>query len=469
MNSDSATRREIDRIKIFHDEGLKQADALQRRAEEDPLTREEMLDGLDKIILATDKSLEFPAQLRLEEADDEYGENDEFTKENALEVLERLKEQGEARPTTYYSLAMHYFDTNPNKALTTLEEAIRDGKENATILYTMFRLRDDRSVVEKLVAITEDESNEDWTAFQALLGIYRTLELEEDPTQPLLKSLVEKMIRKGVFLRELTTYIVTMSRISTFGHGDVGTLAVKESEEGFERENQIRRLSQGIVRVPQAIARLTDGQKQYYVMEFANGTTLTELIKAKEMREEGYDTALRELAKANVQTTREGFQNYDYRTKARKHATAFDTRIVEHIEVVTNTIEKGRRCVSRDPHTDNLMILEDETVMFLDTADKGLATYAAEAAHLIGFIPYYKTMDEKVEAAERYAEYVTEEGGEVEESFEHEFLAATIARSMDKATYYRKLGRTKDHQNAIREGKDALDYLIMNIPLSEEE
>ncbi|MBT3304027.1 hypothetical protein HN592_01640 [Candidatus Woesearchaeota archaeon] len=463
---DSETAREISRMRQHNKEGLQKVTELQEQIERGSATREEIIHDLDHLILLGDRGMEFPAQLRLTMYDDD---DEGFSKEMALEVLERLKEQGEARPETYQALALHYFETDPRKAERTLDEAINQGKINAALLYTNYFLREDRSMIKRLVAMTEDETNEDWMAFQALLGIYRTLELGNDITQPLLQSMVEKMIRKGVFLRQFTTYRIAMSKISTVGQGEVGTLAVKESEEGFERELQVRRISEGIVRVPQEIILLTTGNRQYYVMEFAEGEVLTELIKANALSEDTYDNALRELAKANVHTPRESFTPYDYLTKARKHAAEFDARLVEHTDTLANTIEQGRRCVSRDPHTDNLMALEEGGIMFLDTADKGLATYAAEAAHILGFVPFYKTMEEKVEAAERYADYVITEGGEIEESFLHEFLAATVERAMDKAAYYQRQGRTRDVQAAIRSGIDALNYLIMEIPLPEEE
>ena len=467
MNTNSETEKEIDQMQQHTQEGLQRATELQRRIANDSATREEIEQGLDHLILLGDKGMEFPAQIRLEMEDDEDEEG--FSKETALEVLERLKDQEEARPTTYQVLAMHYFETNPRKAEETLKKALTVGKEDATILYTLYYLREDPTMIERLVAMTKDENNEDWMAFQALLGIYRMLELERDMTQPLLQAMVEKMIRKGVFIRQLAPYRVAMSRISTIGRGEVGTLAVKESKEGFERELQVRRLSEGIVRVPQEIILLTTGSLYYYVMEFADGATLTELIKAKELRDDEYDKALRALARANVHTPRESFTNYDYRVKARKHAEGFDARTVEHLDAVVNAIEKGRRCVSRDPHTDNLMVLENkEEIMFLDTADKGLTTYATEAAHLTGFVPFYDTMEERVEAAERYADYVLDEGGEIETSFIHEFLAATIERTMDKATYYKMLGRTEDVQTVIRVGVEAIDYIITEVPLDKE-
>lgn len=408
-------------------------------------------------------------------------------------------------------------------------------KSRSTIFYLLYYYTYDTEYLYELKDIAEKD-NLDYRSNIYLSKIIKNNELyglsheayilDNKKSQDFIKLMIQKMKKNNEFKDMLKYYKEASHKIAIIKGDSLlsSTIIVKEWENPFDREIEIRNKLEEILRgealLPTIVDYFEDQNKFYYVMELEGGETLMDLMNKNSVPSNIYEEILEIMAKIHVLFPIDNMKNYDLRSLISKR---IDNSIlkVENCENILEVLSKSKNlCYNKSSTADNWIVrrtkegisksfkklikntnqlniqhtnsdnivktIEDclpihysksskkadaedyWDIICIDTEDKGVVPCAVDLAQFLNFVSDIKN---RINYANKYIERFNlicktynkaDRKIENKEQFMKEFYNASIFRSITTGAYLNSKKRSEETTKIKLAGVEMIDYMLQN-------
>ncbi|MBT7367660.1 hypothetical protein HN814_05585, partial [Candidatus Woesearchaeota archaeon] len=366
------------------------------------------------------------------------------TLEEISELYESALKYDDVEDIVYELLSSCYYELNKKDDLIRiLNEGIKKNKLCAENKVILGLISEDINQIKEVIEICKDENNTDYSAYTALANISsKKPKLKKElklGTENHYINLLVKQLKKNKDLKQsLFEFKKASNKLNIIANMEklvenrsllsiTEYLVIKEAKienkydsnkkisnlEKFEKEKIIKKTLEKIVKtkaqIPSYYDHFEEDGHTYYITRLCQGYTFSEAINIGWLNEKNYKKVLDLIATIHVKTPLELLSDYNLEDKLDKRISKkdIDPEFKSYCKPVVEVLKNSKNiCYNKDSTTENWMITPDETIVLIDTEDKGIVPYALDLASFLNLDEPFVDFEERFDYVQLYIDTV---------------------------------------------------------------